>query len=278
MKIFRGMFLVVVLVLTVLVGAVPAIAAETVHLYLKLDGQPVIGESTQVSLGREGSIECLSFEQSAVGGDKNRQYSPVKCVKRVDKSSPILIKALVERKPLDAQFKFFRPNPTGDGTTQQFFTIELKQARITSYRIIVPDTFNPATSNTPPLEEILLTFSAASWTYTDGNITFSDGMGATQPAKQPAAAIRAAVKDRKVELTWSAVTVPAGKRLTGYNVYRGTSATGLFTAANRITDLPITKTALTETVEPGTYYYGLQAVWSDNTTTEYEPATTAEVK
>ena len=38
--------------------------AETVHLYLKANGTAIKGESTQVSLGREDSIECVYFESS----------------------------------------------------------------------------------------------------------------------------------------------------------------------------------------------------------------------
>lgn len=38
--------------------------AETVHLYLKANGADINGESTQTSLGREGSIECLFFEDA----------------------------------------------------------------------------------------------------------------------------------------------------------------------------------------------------------------------
>ena len=35
--------------------------AETVHLYLKSNSEDIQGESSQTSLGRENSIECLSF-------------------------------------------------------------------------------------------------------------------------------------------------------------------------------------------------------------------------
>ena len=36
--------------------------AETVHLYLKANGADVKGESTQHSLGRENSIECVPVD------------------------------------------------------------------------------------------------------------------------------------------------------------------------------------------------------------------------
>ena len=37
--------------------------AETVHLYLKANGTDIKGESTQTSLGRQDSIECVYYEQ-----------------------------------------------------------------------------------------------------------------------------------------------------------------------------------------------------------------------
>ena len=37
--------------------------AETVHLFLKANGTDIKGESTQTSLGRADSIECVYYEQ-----------------------------------------------------------------------------------------------------------------------------------------------------------------------------------------------------------------------
>jgi type VI secretion system secreted protein Hcp len=156
--------------------------AETVHLYLKANGAEIKGESTQVSLGREGSIECVYYEQGVVTARERgsglatgrRQYEPLLIRKRIDKASPLLAKALVENQVIEAKFKFFRPNPTGDGTTAQFYTVEIKQGRIASQKQIVPDTIVPATSTEPPLEEVSFVFHTISWTYTNGGVTHED--------------------------------------------------------------------------------------------------------
>ena len=114
--------------------------AETVHLYLKANGTDIAGESTQTSLGRENSIECVEFQDSvrtarehgsraAVG---RRVHAPIRIVKRIDKSSPLIAKALCRNERVDAEFKFFRPNPNGDGTTEQFFTVKLENGRVDS--------------------------------------------------------------------------------------------------------------------------------------------------
>ncbi len=99
--------------------------AETVHLYLKANGKDVKGESTQTSLGREGSIECIEYDQGVQTAREaatgmvtgRRQYAPLRIVKRIDRSSPLLMKALTGNEKIDGAFKFFRPNPNGDGTT-----------------------------------------------------------------------------------------------------------------------------------------------------------------
>ena len=156
--------------------------AETVHLYLKANGQDIKGSSTQESLGRKDSIECVYYEQAVKTAREagsgmatgRRQYEPLLIRKRIDKASPLIAKALVENQAIDAKFKFYRPNPNGDGTTEQFYTVEIKQGRIASQKQIVPDNIVPASSTEPPLEEITFVFHTISWTVTNGGITHED--------------------------------------------------------------------------------------------------------
>ncbi len=156
--------------------------SETVHLYLKANSQDIHGESTQHSLSRQDSIECVYFEQEVMTAREagsgmatgRRQYKPLIIRKRIDKSTPLIAKALVENAKIDAKFKFFRPNPTGDGTTEQFYTVEIKNGRVSHQKQFVPDTIVPATATDPPLEEISFVFHTISWTYTNGGITHED--------------------------------------------------------------------------------------------------------
>lgn len=156
--------------------------AETVHLYLKANGTDIQGESTQTSLGRENSIECLYFEHAvktvrdAASGlaTGRRQYDPIRIVKRIDKSSVLLAKALVRNEVVEGVFKFFRPNPAGDGTTQQFYSISFKQGRIASFQQVTPETFDPESAAYPELEEVAFVFRSIKWEYTSGGITHED--------------------------------------------------------------------------------------------------------
>jgi type VI secretion system secreted protein Hcp len=156
--------------------------AETVHLYLKANGSDIKGESTQTSLGREGSIECLFFQDSVrTAREKGsgmatgrRTYEPIVLRKRIDKASPLLAKALCNNEVVEGTFKFFRPSPTGDGTTQQFFTIEFAEGRVAGINRISPDTIDPASAVEPPTEEISFVFHTITWTYEDGGVTHTD--------------------------------------------------------------------------------------------------------
>lgn len=156
--------------------------AETVHLYLKANNSDIAGESTQTSLGRENSIECLSFEDAVrTAREKGsgmatgrRAYEPLKVRKRIDKSSPLIAKALCNNEVIAGVFKFFRPNPTGDGTTQHFFTVEIGEGRVAGIVRTSPDVIDPASASSPPVEEVSFVFHNITWTYEDGGVSHHD--------------------------------------------------------------------------------------------------------
>lgn len=159
-----------------------AFAAETVHLYLKSNGEDIQGDSTVTSLNRANTIQCLSFQDAvatvrAAGSGMatgRRTYEPIVFRKRIDKSSPLIAKALVQNQVIEGQFRFYRPSPAGDGTTEHFFTIEIKEGRVNGIKRISPSTIDPATANQPPMEEISFVFGTIKWTYHPTGATFSD--------------------------------------------------------------------------------------------------------
>jgi type VI secretion system secreted protein Hcp len=150
--------------------------AESVHLYLKANGQDIQGESTQTSLGRENSIECLYYQQSVRTAREagsgmatgRRQYEPLIIRKRIDKSSPLISKALCNNEVIEGVFKFFRPNPTGDGTTQQYYTVKIKQGRVSAQKQNMFDALVPEGAALPGYEEVSFVFHTITWTYLGG--------------------------------------------------------------------------------------------------------------
>jgi len=156
--------------------------AMTVHLYLEANGTKVDGDSTILSMDRENSIECLSFsdsvrtarEASSGMASGERTYEPIRITKRIDKSSPLLAKALCNNETIEAIFKFYRPSPAGDGTTEQHFTVEIKEARIASVMRVSPDVIDPAAATAPPTEEITFVFGYIRWSYEPDGIEHID--------------------------------------------------------------------------------------------------------
>lgn len=151
--------------------------AETVHLTLiAAVGGQIEGDSTETTMGREDTIECFAFEQvgkvpmSSSGATGRRSYQPIRIVKAIDRATPLLAKALTENQSLTGTFRFYRPSPS-DGTTEQFFTIEIRDGRVASVRQFVLDA---GVATQPPLEEVTFAFRTISWTFVDGGIVHED--------------------------------------------------------------------------------------------------------
>jgi type VI secretion system secreted protein Hcp len=157
--------------------------AETIELILQANGVQIQGEPIRKGGGRTASgIEVVKFEHSgrskrdAASGAATgrRRYEPITIRKRLDKATPLLAKALALNERIDGTFKFYRPAPGGDGTTEQFYTIEISNGQVDSIRQYVEDCLNPTSSAAPPMEEVAFTFETITWTFEDGGVTHTD--------------------------------------------------------------------------------------------------------
>ena len=157
--------------------------AQTVHLILKIEGNDVEGESTISSMDREGTIECNSFEDSVESPREartglmtgRRQYSPVVISKRIDKSTPLLFKALAMNEKVDeAEFRFYRPSPGGSGAEEHFQTIKLEGAHISSITRVSKDSIMGGENSPPMMERVEFVFETITVTYEIGGATHQD--------------------------------------------------------------------------------------------------------
>ncbi len=168
-----------------------------IAIYAWLKGQKsgnITGGVTQK--GREGSIfvqylqsKIVSPRDAATGMPTGqRRHEPMVWRKTVDRSTPILLSALVNNELLaQAQFKFFKLDMKV-GTEVNYFTIELKNASIASHNLYHPDTMDSTAPTaggssgvSAELEELSLTYDSIVWTYHDGGITAADSWTSQTP-------------------------------------------------------------------------------------------------
>lgn len=156
--------------------------ADTISLTLSANGTNIPGDSSVTSLERANTLEVLSFDQSVskafdratLQATGRRIYAPIRFTKRLDRATPLLRKALIQNELVEGHFRWFRPSPAGDGTTQHFMTLSFAQARITKCVLRLPDTLSDDTATLPPMEEIEMTAGTYTWTWIPGNIEFED--------------------------------------------------------------------------------------------------------
>jgi type VI secretion system secreted protein Hcp len=156
--------------------------AESISLTISSNGENIPGDHTVASLDREDTIEVLSLEQpmfvnfdrATLRAGSRRVYSPIKFTKRLDRSTPRLREALVRNAVVAGNFRWFRSNPAGDGTTEQFFTVSFTAGRITRCTLLLPDVQQPASASLPPMEAVELVFDTITWTWEPGGIEFED--------------------------------------------------------------------------------------------------------
>jgi type VI secretion system secreted protein Hcp len=165
--------------------------AESIALFLhqgQLSTDPLIqGDSTLSSLDRANTIEVLSlsqplqlsFDRATLLPNGRRFYSPLSFTKRIDKATPLLRQALVTNQVLYAEFRWYRPSPSGDGSTQMFFKLIVELAHLSKAVLQLPDGLNPAAAALPPMESLELIYRKATWQYEDGGIVFIDELSET---------------------------------------------------------------------------------------------------
>ncbi|MBM4349621.1 MAG: type VI secretion system tube protein Hcp [Deltaproteobacteria bacterium] len=154
------------------------------NVYVWIRGQnagEVRGDSTVSSMNREGSIEAFKFEsqvQIPRGGSGTavgeRSYGPITITKRIDRSSPILHQILCNNESIEVTLKFYRPNPSGDGTEEQFYTIRLREGRISSIKTTSPNTVDSNTASLPAMEEVSIVFGAITYIFESAGIEYED--------------------------------------------------------------------------------------------------------
>jgi type VI secretion system secreted protein Hcp len=157
------------------------------NAYLKLKGQKQGDIKSGVKLkGREGQIvviavshEIVSPRDAASGqATGKRMHKPLVITKEIDRSSPLLINALVNNENLTTfSLEFYQPGTAagaGAGLEKVFYRIELTNARIVDIQTIMENNTHPDLVKYQPYETVAFVYQKITWTYVDGGITATD--------------------------------------------------------------------------------------------------------
>jgi type VI secretion system secreted protein Hcp len=147
--------------------------AQTAYLWLEIDGNSIEGESRVRTLGRDDTIECSSFHYGleipydpGSGTPTGRpQPAGARIEKRIDKSTPLLLKALFKNEPVNrAEFRFYRPDRTDPGNEEHYFTVLLEGGFIVGVTHFNEAPIPGGVEARPMLEEVVFVSQTITWT------------------------------------------------------------------------------------------------------------------
>ena len=150
------------------------------YMWIKDDQGSAVDGTVNVA-GRQGSVEILGFnheiriptdsDTGALTG--TRKHEPFVILKAYDSSTPYLYKAVSNGQTLkEVVLRWYRIDDTG--TEKEYFTHKLEDVKITSVKPAMHNVKDIDKERYPHLEEVSMRYARITWTYTDGNIEFSD--------------------------------------------------------------------------------------------------------
>lgn len=171
----------------------------TMRLTSEAQGE-IKGSVTQA--GREDSIMVIGYShevdspRDAASGlaTGKRQHKPLIVTKEIDRSTPLLMRALINNENItDMELWFWQPSRSGKEF--HYYTIRLQNARIVNIQQEMLNNQYPENMRHKEREHISFIYQKIVWTFEDGGITTEDNL-----EDQPAA---------------STLRKPTGKRLSG---------------------------------------------------------------
>lgn len=101
-----------------------------------------------------------------------RIHNPFKVIKHKDKASPKLFQATCTGEQCTVEIDFYRIDATG--AEVNYYKIKMEEAIVVDMREYTTLTFLPENKPYMDMEEVSFTYSKITWTYTDGNIEYTD--------------------------------------------------------------------------------------------------------
>jgi type VI secretion system secreted protein Hcp len=152
------------------------------NAYLRLEGEnqgEIRGSAYQK--GREGSIMVIAFEHEVISPRDaasglptgKRQHKAITITKEIDRSTPLLMKALVNNENIkEWELRFWQLGKAGQEV--QHYTIKLVNASIMSIRQEMLNNKYPENVQHKEREHVSFCYQRIIWTWVDGGITAED--------------------------------------------------------------------------------------------------------
>lgn len=156
------------------------------HSYMTITGktQGLIsaGCSTQESIGNkcqnghtdEILVVAVSHGMANIGNTTRATHAPIRITKHIDKSSPLLARALADREEVECTIDLYRTSP--GGTHEKYYTIKIEGGLLASLEIDVPDSVEH--SDIEPQEQLTLRYQNICWEHHQASTTGSASWGA----------------------------------------------------------------------------------------------------
>lgn len=158
------------------------------NAYLRLKGQNQGNIKGGVTLkGRENTIEVIAcnhevvLPRDAASGlaTGKRRHLPLVITKELDRSTPLLMQALISGEVLTSfELQFYSSQNIGSigrtGAEKNHYTIRLTNATLSGIKMAMPNNKNPELVKYKEFEEVSFVYEKIEWIWIDGGITTMD--------------------------------------------------------------------------------------------------------
>lgn len=90
-------------------------------------------------------------------------HAPISITKEIDRSTPKLFQAMVEKEVLNIELEWFRFNV--NGKEERYFKIELKDAQLLSINQMMPEIGDKRSEQLRLMESIFIAYSEITWSW-----------------------------------------------------------------------------------------------------------------
>lgn len=145
------------------------------------DAQGITGDNTIAARADSSEVVELHHEVMKPTDRQSgrptgaRVHGPMRILKRIDKATPQLYNALARNMDLpNLELRWYRPDPTGSGEIQHFYTIVLEHALVSRIEAWLPNSQVAEQAAFTPMEWVEFNYRRITWRFEDGGIESMD--------------------------------------------------------------------------------------------------------